>query len=122
MTERVRAIRGATTLDEDTTEQIIERTGALIEAILERNALETADLISIVFTATEDIRSEFPAAAARKIGLKEVPLLCARELSVEGAVDLCVRVLVHAYSTRTPSELRHVYLERAQPLRTDLPT
>ena len=121
MAERVRAIRGATTLDSDSKEQVIERTGALLEAIFERNELAKADLISIVFTATDDISSEFPAAAARQIGISDVPLLCARELEVDGAVTLCVRVLIHAYTERDKADLRHVYLERARPLRTDLP-
>lgn len=119
MTQRVRAIRGATTLDEDSKEQVIARTSHLLTTIFERNGLAHDDLISIVFTATDDIRSEFPAAAARSIGISDVPLLCARELDVEGAVDLCVRVLIHAYVDAKP--LRHVYLERARPLRTDLP-
>lgn len=121
MEARVRAIRGATTLDADTREQMLERVGALVRAILERNELEAADLVSMIFTATEDISAEFPAAAARAVGLNQVPLLCARELSIEGAVERCVRVLLHAYTTRSPEELRHVYLERAEPLRTDLP-
>ena len=121
MAERVRAIRGATTLDSDSKEQVIERTSALLQAIFDRNALQKSDLISIVFTATGDISSEFPAAAARQIGISDIPLLCARELEVDGAVTLCVRVLIHAYTERALGELRHVYLERAQPLRTDLP-
>lgn len=120
MTGQLRAIRGATTLDADAREQVIERTAALLRTILERNGLEKSDLVSIIFTATGDIRSEFPAAAARSIGISDVPLLCARELDVRDAVTLCIRVLIHAYSERQPSELRHVYLERAKPLRTDL--
>jgi chorismate mutase len=121
MEARVRALRGATTLDADTREQVMERTGALVTTLLERNGLAIADLISIVFTATDDIRSEFPAAAARAVGFSEVPLLCARELSVDGAVGLCIRVLMHAYTATPPADLRHVYLEGAEPLRTDLP-
>lgn len=99
----------------------MERTGVLVTTVLERNGLTPDDLVSIIFTATDDIRSEFPAAAARAVGLTHVPLLCARELSVEGAVGRCIRILVHAYSDRTPEQLRHVYLEGAEPLRTDLP-
>lgn len=121
MADRVRALRGATTLEQDTKEQVIERTATLLRAMLERNGVAHDDLISIVFTATKDIRSEFPAAAARSIGISDVPLLCARELDVEGAVDHCIRVLMHAHTDRPASELRHVYLERARPLRTDLP-
>jgi chorismate mutase len=121
METRLRAIRGATTLEADTREQIMERTGTLVQEILARNELAHEDLVSIIFTATSDIRSEFPAAAARAAGINTVPLLCARELDVEGAVGLCIRVLVHAYSPLEATQIRHVYLEGAQPLRTDLP-
>jgi chorismate mutase len=121
MARQLRALRGATTLDADTRAQVIERTAELIKIILSRNEVAHEDLVSVIFTATNDIRSEFPAAAARSIGISDVPLLCARELDVEGAVPLCVRVLVHLYSDKSPGELRHVYLEGAKPLRTDLP-
>ena len=121
MAERVRALRGAITLDSDARDQVIERTARLIQAMLDRNAVSKSDLISIVFTATDDIRSEFPAAAAREIGISDIPLLCARELDVEGAVSRCIRVLMHLYTEKEPATLRHVYLEGAVPLRTDLP-
>ena len=121
MPDRIRALRGATTLDEDTRDQVIERTGALIRTMLERNGVAKEDLVSLIFTATGDIRSEFPAAAARAIGISDVPLLCARELDIDDAVTLCIRVLMHAYSDRPAQDLRHVYLEKAEPLRTDLP-
>lgn len=119
--ERLRAIRGATTLDADTREQVIDRTATLLKEIMERNAVADDDIVSIIFTATDDIHSEFPAAAARSIGLSTVPLLCARELTIQEGVNLCIRVLMHAYSKTSRDELRHVYLERAKPLRTDLP-
>lgn len=121
MPERVRALRGAITLDEDTRDQVIERTARLLEAMFERNGVAKTDLISILFTATDDIRAEFPAAAARQIGISDIPLLCARELDVEGAVGRCIRVLMHLYTEKEPAALRHVYLEGAVPLRTDLP-
>ena len=121
MSDRIRALRGAITLEADTKDQVIERTARLLQTLLERNEATKADLISIVFTATGDIRSEFPAAAARSIGISDVPLLCARELDVEGAIGLCIRVLVHLYTDKEPAALRHVYLEGAVPLRTDLP-
>jgi chorismate mutase len=121
MGERIRALRGATTLDADTKEQVIERTASLLQTMFERNGVAKSDVISIVFTATDDVRSEFPAAAARTIGVSDVPLLCARELAVEGAVALCIRVLMHLYTEKEPAALRHVYLEGAVPLRTDLP-
>ena len=108
-------------MDADTTDQVIERTGTLLRQMMERNQVGHDDLISVIFTATPDITSEFPAAAARGIGLSDVPLLCAREIDVEGAVTLCIRVLMHCTPERSRGELRHVYLERARPLRTDLP-
>jgi len=117
---RVRAIRGATTVDEDVREQVLERTGELVATLLERNGLEIDDLISIVFTATDDVRSAFPAEAAREGGITHVPLLCARELDIEGGIERCIRVLVHAYTARGAHELRHPYLHAARQLRTDL--
>jgi chorismate mutase len=121
MTKTLRALRGATTLDADTREQVMDRTATLIRTLMERNGLEKSDLVSVLFTATGDIHSEFPAAAARGIGISDVPLLCARELDITDSLALCIRVLVHLYTDREPSALRHVYLEGARPLRTDLP-
>ena len=121
MTPRIRALRGAITLEEDSRDQVMERTATLLQAILERNSVGRDDLVSFVFTATGDIHSEFPAAAARAIGISDVPLLCARELDIEGAVPLCIRVLIHFYTEAAAADLRHVYLEGALPLRTDLP-
>ncbi len=121
MSDRVRALRGAITLEADTKDQVIERTGRLLQTMLERNGVSKSDLVSIIFTATGDVRSEFPAAAARSIGISDIPLLCARELDVEDAIGRCIRVLMHLYTEKEPSALRHVYLEGAVPLRTDLP-
>lgn len=118
---RVRALRGATTLDVDDRDHLIERTRELIHAMFERNEMAEEDLVSMVFTATMDINSAFPAEAAREAGFVHTPLLCARELEIDGGIILCVRVLVHAYTDRTPTELRHVYLHEARQLRTDLP-
>ena len=117
--QRVRALRGATTVDEDTSSQVTERTQALLEAMLARNGVEHVDIISVLFTATDDVHSMFPATAARAIGFGDVPLLCARELDIEGAQPLCVRVMMHVETTR--DELHHVYLEGARGLHDDLP-
>jgi chorismate mutase len=119
---RVVALRGATTLEADTREQVLERTTELLTALLERNRLSSADLISMVFTATDDIRSEFPAAAVRAAGISDVPMLCARELRIEGPsnIPLCIRVLVHAQSDQPRAALRHPYLHDARQLRSDL--
>jgi len=89
--------------------------------MISRNDLSTQDLVTIIFTATPDLKSEFPAAAARLIGISEIPLLCACEINVEGAIPRVIRVLMHIYSEKETSSLRHVYLRDAIPLRTDLP-
>ena len=117
----VRALRGATTVDADTPDQVSERVQGLVTAMLERNGVDKEDLISIVFTATEDVTSMFPATAARPLGLGDVPLLCARELSVDGGTPRCIRVLMHLNTERSRRELHHVYLEGAKALRDDLP-
>ncbi len=121
MTPAFRALRGATTVDADTPEQINERVGALVNEMLARNDVDKDDLISVVFTATDDVTSIFPAAAARAVGLGDVPLLCARELSIVGGTPRCIRVLMHLTTERSRAELRHVYLAGAEGLRDDLP-
>ena len=118
---RMRAVRGATTVDEDTKESILKATAELLEEMIARNDLAREDLVSIIFTATADLRAVFPAEAARGIGISDVPLLCARELDVEGAMPRCVRVLLHAYTERDLHAIRHVYLGDAKKLRSDLP-
>lgn len=121
MTAVVRALRGATTIDTDTADAVKARTIALLEQMIERNGVGHDDIISVLFTATDDIHSMFPASAARDIGFGDIPLICARELDIDGATPLCIRVLMHLTTTRTRSELRHVYLEGASGLRDDLP-
>ncbi len=121
MSPAVRALRGATTVDSDTPEQIMARTITLLEEMFERNGVDHDDLISILFTVSEDLTSAFPAAGARTIGLGDVPLLCAREIPVPGSMALCIRVLAHLTTSRARSELRHIYLEGAVSLRDDLP-
>ena len=121
MPAAVRALRGATTVDADTVEQMSVRVKALVTAMLERNDVDKADLISIVFTATPDVHSVFPATVARDLGLGDVPLLSAQELDIEGAPRHCIRVLMHLTTERTRDQLHHVYLEGARHLRDDLP-
>jgi chorismate mutase len=118
---RVRALRGATTVDEDTTDQVTARTQALLAAMLERNGVTHEHIISVLFTATDDVHSMFPATAARAIGFGDVPLLCARELDINGAQPRCIRVLMHVDSPRGRDQLHHVYMEGARGLRDDLP-
>lgn len=117
----LRALRGATTVEVDERAHVLDRTRELVLTLLERNGLAEDDLVSMVFTATADVTSTFPAEAAREAGITHVPLLCAQELEVVGAVPRCVRVLVHAHTARPRDELRHVYLHGARQLRTDLP-
>ena len=121
MSSAVRALRGATTVDADTAEQVNARVQALVSEMLAANQVDKEDLISVVFTATDDVTSVFPATAARAAGLGDVPLLCARELSVEGSTPLCIRVLMHLTTDLPRSALRHIYLEGAKNLRDDLP-
>jgi len=116
---RVRALRGATTVDEDTPEQVTQRTQALLAAMLARNGVDHANIISVLLTATDDIHSMFPATAARSVGFGDVPLLCARELDINGAQPRCIRVMMHLETSN--EELHHVYLEGARGLRDDLP-
>jgi chorismate mutase len=117
----VRALRGATTVDTDEREHLFERVIALLEAMFERNEIPHDDIVSVIFTATDDIHAAFPAEAARKFGLGDVPLLCARELDVVGGTPRCVRVLLHVNTDLPRSALHHVYLEGARSLRDDLP-
>lgn len=116
----VRAVRGATTVAADEPEFIREAVTELLEAILNDNDIVPADVISAVFTATPDLVSEFPAHAARLYGWTDVPLLCAQELPVHGALTRCIRILLHAETRRQRSEIKHVYLRDAVLLRADL--
>ena len=121
MPTSVRALRGATTVDVDDADHLSDRVVELVTEMLERNGIAHDALISIIFTATEDLTSTFPATAARKVGLGDVPLICARELSIDGAMPRCVRVMMHLVTELGRDELRHVYLHDARSLRDDLP-
>jgi chorismate mutase len=89
--------------------------------MMERNGVGQDDIVSIIFTATRDLVSDFPAVAARSLGLSQVPLLCSQEIPVTGSIERCIRVLMHVYTGRERSEIRHPYLHAARQLRTDLP-
>lgn len=121
MRSRVRGLRGATSVGHDTAEEVVDATVELVRTMLDRNELTTQDLVTIIFTATPDIRSQFPAYAARSIGISDIPLLCATEMDVAGAPPRTIRVLMHIYTEKDYKELRHVYLREARGLRTDLP-
>jgi monofunctional chorismate mutase len=118
---RVRALRGAVTAEENTRENIIEVTTEMLEEMLDRNDVATDDIVFIVFTATDDITAEFPAAASRKLGLSHIPVLCARELAVDGALPMTVRAMMLINTDKAREALRHVYLKDARQLRMDLP-
>jgi chorismate mutase len=117
----VRGLRGATTVDADTVAQVTERSQELMRELMARNDLVEDDIVSVLFTATADVTSIFPATAIREIGFGAVPLLCAAEIAVPGSMPLCIRVLLHVHTTRSRDAMHHVYLHGAQGLRDDLP-
>jgi len=117
---RVRAIRGATQLKADDPEEMASAVTELLAELFEKNGLIKADLISILFTSTEDLVCDFPAAAARKLDLGDIPLMCAREIPVVGSLPFVVRVMVHAYSERSHAEMKHIYKRGAEVLRRDI--
>jgi chorismate mutase len=117
---RIRALRGATTAEADEANAIVAATAELLREILGRNGVSPADVVSVLFTATEDLSAAFPAVGARSVGLEEVPLMCAREMAVPGSVGRCIRVMMHLYTKRPAGELEHVYLRGASRLRSDL--
>jgi chorismate mutase len=116
----VRALRGATTVPRDTAEELGAATRELLAELLERNALDPSDVVSALFTLTPDLHSDFPARAAREMGWRDVPLICAVSVSVPGALRRCLRVLLHVETARPRAELVHVYLRDAAGLRPDL--
>ncbi|PWV54650.1 MULTISPECIES: chorismate mutase [Nocardiopsis] len=116
----VRAIRGAVQVDADEREQVLEATTELVSEVMRRNGLTTDDVISVLFTATTDLTSEFPALAARGVGFTDVPLMCASEIDVPGALPRVVRLMAHVETDLPRSEVQHVYLRGAQALRLDI--
>ena len=116
----VRAIRGAVQVDADEREAILEGTTELVTEVMARNDLTPDDVISVLFTLTSDLRAEFPALAARKIGFGEVPMMCATEIPVPGALPRVVRLMMHVETTRSRPEIQHVYLRGAAALRLDI--
>ncbi|MCY0899477.1 MAG: chorismate mutase [Firmicutes bacterium] len=116
----IRGIRGATTVEHDTAEEILERTAELLKAMAEHNEVQPDDMASICFTLSPDLHATFPAEAARRIGWQYVPVICMRELDVPHGLPKTIRVLMHAETPRSPREVRHVYLRGAVVLREDL--
>ena len=116
----VRAVRGATQIDADDREQLLEATTELVSAVMARNGLSTDDVISVIFTVTPDLTAEFPALAARKLGFHDVPLLCATEIGVPGALPRVIRLMAHIETDRPRADVQHVYLRGATSLRLDI--
>lgn len=115
-----RSIRGATTIVKDTKENVIEATKELLYYILTKNSVDSKDIVNIIFTATSDISSVFPAVAAREIGLVDVPLIDCHQMMCDGALELCIRVMLTYNTEKKQQDIRHVYLHEAKKLRPDL--
>ncbi len=120
MNEQIWAVRGAITISEDTSGQITAATKELLNEVLKVNLIEPEKIVSIIFTVTSDISSEFPAVAARQLGLDSTPLICALEIPKPGSLPLCIRLLMHFHTTLSKSEIKAVYLRDAVKLRPDL--
>ncbi|PDP85661.1 chorismate mutase [Glycomyces fuscus] len=116
----LRAVRGAVQLDRDDREHLLAGVRELLTKVLDANGIAPDDLVSILFTSTSDLVSAFPAEAAREMGLRDVPLMCARELDVAGALPRTVRLMAHAESGMARADVQHVYLGGAARLREDL--
>lgn len=116
----IRAIRGATQLRADDRDEMIDAVVELLREVLHRNGLSADDLISVIFTSTADLRVEFPAAAARTLGIGDVPLLCAQELTIHGSLPRVVRLMAHVETDQARRDIQHVYLRGAEVLRQDL--
>ncbi len=113
------ALRGATTVEHNDAQAILDATEELVRTVIERNRLEPEDMVSCIFTCTDDLNAEFPAVAARNLGLSAVPLLCARELDVPGSLPRVIRLMLHCYPPDGTAP-QHVYLREAAALRRDL--
>jgi chorismate mutase len=120
MESKVRGIRGAIQVSEDSVESVLNATRRLLETMLELNEVATDDAISAIFTTTPDLRSCFPAEAARSLGFSDTPLICAQEIDVPGSLPRVVRVLLWVYSGKGKSAIKHVYLDGAEVLRKDI--
>jgi chorismate mutase len=112
-----RGIRGATTVDHNNQAEILAATADLLLLMMSKNGLLVEDIASVIFTVTEDLDAVFPAQAARQIGWNEVALMCMREIPVPDSLGKCIRVLLHINTTRSASEIQHVYLREAVSLR-----
>ena len=115
-----RGIKGATTVERNTRDEILAATTELLQLMIERNGINPDDVASALFTTTTDLNAEFPAVAARRMGWTEVPLVCAHELDVPGSLGMCLRILLHVNTEKSAREIAHVYIRGARVLRPDL--
>lgn len=115
-----RGIRGATTVEEDQAQQVLEATRELLQIIIEENQVDPEDIASVLFTVTADIKSVFPARAARGLGWNLVPLMCFQEIEIGESLPLCIRVLMHINTAKKQNEIKHIYLRQARQLRPDI--
>ncbi len=116
----MRAVRGAVQVDVDERDEVLAATRELVTEVVRLNELDLEDFISVIFTSTADLVSEFPAVAARELGMGDVPLMCARELEIEGSMPRVIRLMAHVETPRTRAQVRHVYLRGAVALRRDI--
>jgi chorismate mutase len=114
-----RGIRGATTVEANSREAILEATAELLAAMVKANGIKPEDVASAFFTTTPDLNAEFPALAARRLGWNDVPLLCGHEMAVPGSLPMCLRILLHVNTDKTADQIVHVYLRGARALRPD---
>lgn len=116
----VRAVRGATTVNENNRKEILEKTGELLNIIVEKNAISREDIISVIFSVTSDLNAVFPAVAARNMGWTDIALMCTNEMDVPGSLRRCIRVMLNFNTKKSNSELKYIYLHEAEKLRPDL--
>lgn len=117
---RCRGVRGATTVDHNTRDELLKATRQLLALMIRQNGIESRDVASAVFTTTPDLDAEFPALAARQLGWLDVPLLCTHEIAVPGSLPRCVRIMLHWNTEKRQEEIAHVYVRGAAALRPDL--
>lgn len=120
MTSKVRGIRGAITVSENSMESIIDGTETLLKVMIEKNNVINDEICSIFFSVTNDLNKTFPAKGARTLGLVSTPLLCLNEIPIEGDLPFCIRILIHYNTDATQNEIQHIYLRNAKKLRPDL--
>ena len=116
----MRALRGATTVIQNSSEEILKEVALLITELIKKNSIDKEDIVSMIFSMTSDLDAVFPAQAARELGMTEVPLMCFSEIDVKGSLEKCVRIMIHFQTNKKNSDLIHVYLNNAAILRPDL--